>query len=148
MHADGAHRPARRADALGEVPHQVGSSRRRARALRGVTEAKGCAELERHCLRLRFAEEFHDQCQGVLVAQQLEEMVENELAAAKAREEAEKEEDVDVVALVNAVRRRPQREVWPSHGGGRGGDRSHASPQQMEVLAEKLDAVIVNVTAR
>ena len=120
--------------------------KRNAARCEGVTEAKGCAELERHCLRLRFAEEFHDQCQGVLVAQQLEEMVENELAAAKAREEAEKEEDVDVVALVNAaVDERLKKFGLLTEEGEVATD--HISPQQMEVLAEKLDAVIVNVTA-
>ena len=120
--------------------------KRNAARCEGVTEAKGCAELERHCLRLRFAEEFHDQCQGVLAAQQLEEMVENELAAAKAREEAEKEEDVDVVALVNAaVDERLKKFGLLTEEGEVATD--HISPQQMEVLAEKLDAVIVNVTA-
>ena len=82
-----------------------------------------------------------------MAAQQLEEMVENELAAAKAREEAEKEEDVDVVALVNAAvdERLKKYGLLTEEEGEVATD--HISPQQMEVLAEKLDAVIVNVTA-
>ena len=119
--------------------------KRNAARCEGVTEARGCAELERHCLRLRFAEEYHDQCQGVLLAQQVEEMIENALAAQEA-EEPEEDEPVDVVAAVNAaVDARLTKYGLLTEDGEVATD--YISPAQMKALVEKLDAVIANVTA-
>ena len=118
--------------------------KRNAARCEGVTEARGCAELERHCLRLRFAEEYHDQCQGVLLAQQEEEMIENALAAQEADEP--EDEPVDIVAAVNAAVDARLTEYGLLTEDGEVAT-EHISPAQMKVLAEKLDAVIENVTA-
>ena len=118
--------------------------KRNAARCEGVTEARGCAELERHCLRLRFAEEYHDQCQGVLLAQQEEEMIENALAAQEADEP--EDEPVDIVAAVNAAVDARLTEYGLLTEDGEVAT-EHISPAQMKVLAEKLKAVIENVTA-
>ena len=50
--------------------------KRNAERCEGLTESDGCAELEKHCARLQFAEEYHDQCQGLIFTKQMEERVE------------------------------------------------------------------------
>ena len=119
--------------------------KRNAARCEGLTEANGCAELERHCLRLRFAEEYHDQCEGVLLAQQTEEMIENAIAAESVSDD-EGDEEIDVVAAVNAaVDARLEKYGLLTKDGDV--TTANISPSQMKVLMEKLDSVIANVTA-
>jgi len=111
--------------------------KRNAERCEALSESDGCVELEKHCARLKFAEEFHDQCQDLylnkhltenvetIVDQRVRSIVEGKLAEAGLLDDSESHDD--------GTNHRSAQHI--------------ATALQLAILEKKLNEVIANMTS-